>query len=169
MASWQFGATRFEFLVRVIIVTLLGTVLLERLLYYQEYAEKTVMEANLTSMRSGLRWRVAELMIQNRNGEIVDLLKENPVHWLEQPPPDYQGEIGPGEAEAADRDGWFFDPFRHELVYKPRLHRHFRVGLEGRALIRFRVTAKIVRRSNDAGAMRVEGVELVSVDQYKWF
>ncbi|MBS0307821.1 MAG: hypothetical protein JSS58_02515, partial [Proteobacteria bacterium] len=98
------GSGKVEFVVRILIGAILALVLLERFFYYQELAEKTVMEATLTNMRSGMRLRIADLMTQNRSSEIAGMLDENPITWLERPPADYRGILGAGGAKA---DGWY--------------------------------------------------------------
>lgn len=164
------GATRMEFLIRLTFVAVIAVVLLDRMLYYQEYAEKTVMEATMVNMRSGMRVRIAELMIAERNREIVDLLRQNPVTWLEKMPPDYVGEIDSAALAKPPRQGWFYDPGKRELVYIPGLSRYFESDREGRKLIRFRVIAKVLPRADDSSGPRyAEGLEIVSINQYRWF
>ena len=53
------GITLLEFaMVAVIFAALIGTVL-SALVYYEELAEKTVVETTIINMRAGLRWQVA--------------------------------------------------------------------------------------------------------------
>ncbi|HTN65137.1 MAG TPA: type II secretion system protein, partial [Burkholderiaceae bacterium] len=87
------GASRLELLIAVIVIGIVAGLLLERLTRYQEYAEKTVMEATIANLRSGLRVRVAELMVGGQMGRMGDLLRENPITWLAAPPANYAGAL----------------------------------------------------------------------------
>ena len=77
------GFTRFEWLGTVLVIGVLVTALLHYLARYQDIARTAVMEMTVVNMRSGLRLRVAELMIADRNAEIGALVHENPIGWLE--------------------------------------------------------------------------------------
>ena len=80
--SPQGGASRLELVVSIVLVGIFATVFLERTLYYQEYAEMTAMEMTVANMRTGLRYKVAELIMNNRMSEIATLADENPMTWL---------------------------------------------------------------------------------------
>lgn len=164
------GISKYEFLIRVTVVGLLAAFLLERFLYYQEYTEKTVMEATVINMRSGMRLRIAELMTENRSSEIGDLLKQNPIAWLERPPANYLGAFKTADLPEPAKDGWYFDIDKRELVYRLRLHRFFEGEGGEYPVVRFRVAAKTgdVKEGSNA-ATRTEGVEIVMLNRYKWF
>ena len=72
----------FELVVVIVITSVIVITLLNRFLYYQEMAEKSVMEMTVMNMRSGLRLRIAELIMQDRMSEAGRLLQENPITWL---------------------------------------------------------------------------------------
>ncbi len=163
----QSGITRFELVVRVVLASILATILLERLLRYQEYAERTAMEITVMNMRSGLRLRVAELMMQDRMGEAGNLLNQNPIEWLAMPPPNYRGPLP--NSKRISSGNWYFDTERREIVYFPYHDRLFEPGPDGEHAVRLHVTA--VRRSQkkaDGVVARVEGITLTLVNQYKW-
>ena len=93
LSSRAHGFSLFELLIAAGVISVIAVLLLDRLLDYQAYAERTAMEVTIVNMRSGLRLRVAELMTQDRMQEVGKLVNENPVHWLETPPPNYLGEL----------------------------------------------------------------------------
>jgi hypothetical protein len=55
-----------------VLIAIVAGVLLERALYYQEYAEMTAMKMTVANMRSGLRYKVADLIMNNRLSEYRD-------------------------------------------------------------------------------------------------
>lgn len=114
---WQTGLTRVEWIASLLVGAVLSTVLLIKLTHYQEFARTAVMEMTVTNMRSGLRMRVAELVMANRNAELAGLLQQNPIEWLDAPPPNYVGMLQQPDRDALKPDSWYFDPTQHELVY----------------------------------------------------
>jgi len=51
---------------------------MERLTYYEEYAEKTVTELTITNMRTGLNLRKAEMMMNFAQGQPVESAGRKP-------------------------------------------------------------------------------------------
>lgn len=162
--------SKLELLVLLAVVGILASIVLERMLTYQELVEKTVMEATVTNMRSGMRLRIAELKMRERNHEIGTLLQQNPIDWLEQPPANYRGTLPATFKSNAHDSGWFFDAGTGELVYRPRLHRFFESASKGDDAVRFRVVAKNARKKNgEQSFTQVEGLEIVTTGKYMWF
>jgi len=155
------GEVRLEFLVFVITAGILAGILLDRMLDYQEYAEKTAMDLTVLNMRSGLRLRLAELMMQDRMGEAGKLLDENPIKWLETPPPNYRGslrDVKPGDISPGN---WYFDAARKDLVYVP-----YRNTIFGRAdAKKFMVLHVAAKTSSALAGMspKVENVTLTMI------
>jgi type II secretory pathway pseudopilin PulG len=163
------GATRLEVLVATIIFGILGAVLLEESLRYQEYAEKTAMEITVRHMRSGLQLRIADLMMRDKMEEIDSVLNDNPVSWLETPPPNYLGALQNPDPQKLAQGNWYFDAGAQELVYLPYHRRYFNPGPTGQYAVRFRVTAmqRPHPKNNDASS-KIEGVSLSLLSQYKY-
>jgi prepilin-type N-terminal cleavage/methylation domain-containing protein len=140
-AGKERGFNLFEFLIAVGVISVIAVLLLDRLLSYQAYAERTAMEVTVVNMRSGLRLRVAEFMTQDRMQEIGKLVNENPVRWLETPPPNYLGELADPLPKTLEQGNWYFDTTRRELVYLPRSNRYFMALWDDRKdAMRFQVT-----------------------------
>lgn len=163
------GASRLEMLAALVLIGIVAALLLERLTRYQEYAEKAVMEATITNLRSGLRVRVAELMIGGRMAQMGRLLDENPVAWLAAPPPNYGGLLAQPDGGRALPGHWYFDAGRRQLVYLPQHRRFFQPGENGVNEVRLQAMA----RAPSGGMTRspagiVEGVALVLVRGYRW-
>lgn len=159
----QVGFTLFELVGIIFIASMLSVLLYDQFMRYQALAEKTVMEMTVINMRTGLRLRVAELMIQDRMDEVRSLVHENPINWLATPPSNYIGEFQNPEQNAIPTNTWYFDTRRRELVYT--LGHDPILGAEPahETVMRFRVAAVERPPVNGGGVPKVEGVTLVRV------
>jgi hypothetical protein len=165
----QCGATLVEFAVSIALIAIFVGVLFERGLYYQEYAEKTAMEMTAKSIRTGLRYKVADLMLANRMSEISALAGENPLNWLAEKPPNYLGELD--SAPMVEPKGqWYFDRRNRELVYTVNNRRHFSPSSYRDFNVRYRLMRTSAGAVTDS-APNYGGtwVSLVLVAEYGWF
>lgn len=160
----QRGFTLLELVVAICVIAALAAVLLTRLRYYQEFAEKTAMELTAQNMRTGLRFRLGELVAKQDKEAIARLAGENPVNWLERPPPNYVGELrAPGHG-AVPPGSWYFDAGARQIVYRLNRSAHFASGQPGQPPeVRFRVAIW------PAGADKAEWARLEPVQAYSWF
>ncbi len=163
----QRGFTLLELVVCILIFAALVTVLLNRLGFYQEAAEKAAMESTARVVKTGLQIRLAELIIENRQGEAAALETEDPVQWLEKKPANYGGAYH----EPAQPGTWYFDGQARQLVYV--VNTGSRLELDGQAdtkQVRFR--ARLLKdRLQLAGGGPVEGVTGVTLQPvlpYRW-
>lgn len=142
------------------------TVFMNRMGYYQEYAEKMAMELTVENVRTGLRYRVANLILANRMREVSALADENPINWLAERPDNYLGEfdgLPPGDTAGK----WYFDRRARELVYGVNNRRHF-ASLGGPdAAARFQVR-RISAGQASPRAGRETWVKVVAVHEYRW-
>ena len=167
--GYQCGVSFLEFAVCIAFVGILVVVLLERALYYQEYAEKTAMEWTAGNIRTSLRYKVADLILANRVSDIQTLADENPMNWLAERPPNYLGELDSAPADEP-KGQWYFDRRNRELVYTVNNRRHFSPSSYRDFSVRYRAMrvstgAVTDRSSNFAGTW----VSLVLVAEYGWF
>ena len=166
----QVGFTLFELAGIIFIASVVSILLYDQLLRYQALAEKTSMEMTVINMRSGLRLRVAELMMQDRMNEVGQLVHENPISWLAASPPNYSGQFQNPEQSAIPTNTWYFDSRRHELVYVLGRDNIFGADAAHARTLRFQVTS--VERppvNGVSSAPKIEGVALVRVarqDEY---
>ncbi|MEK6208768.1 MAG: hypothetical protein AABM64_00125 [Pseudomonadota bacterium] len=165
----QCGASFVEFAVCMALIGIFVCVLLERALYYQEYAEKTAMESTAENIRTGLRYKMADLILANRVSEIATLADENPMNWLAERPPNYLGELDSAPANEP-KGQWYFDKRNRELVYTVNNRRYFSQSTYRDFSVRYRamrVSAGAVTDSspNFTGTW----VSLVLVAEYGWF
>lgn len=158
----QAGLNLLELSVALAVFATLAGSLLSAVLFYQEWAEKVVVEATIVNVRSGLRWQVVDRLINGRQSGLSDLVVVNPVRWLEREPAGYIGERANVSASDLEPGTWVYDTYKREVGYRPKLHSHL-VGPED-GVLRWRVRA---RRIVAAGV--VEGIEIEQVRNYKWF
>src|SRR5712692_3148295 len=117
------GLTLIELIVVICIIGVSAAVLLERLRFYQEAAEKSAVEYTVGAFKSALQLRVAAMLLKGQERNIESLAHVNPVNWLMEPP----------------RGSWYFDATRNELVYVPNLDDHLERLADGSKRLRFRV------------------------------
>lgn len=165
-ARRQPGFSLFEFLVCTVIISVLVAVLLNRLGYYQEMAEKAAMESTLRIIKTGLQIELAALIVTNRQAEAARLESEDPVQWLDDKPPNYAGRY----RAPPDAATWYFDPGEHQLVYVVNSGNRLDVDNgEGVKQIRFRARLLKDRLMLNGNLVeRTTGVTLAPVRPYRW-
>lgn len=170
------GFTRLEFVVAIIIISTLYAVLLDRMSFYQELAEKAAVEQMAITLRSALHAQIANKMIQGQTSTISALAGMNPMDWLDQPPSKYVGELDAPEVDQVAPGSWYFDLKDRHLVYVVLNGAYFTPNGRGRKEVRFTVqnlaqqNTKVGKNSADTqGAQGVNGVILVLAESYVWF
>jgi prepilin-type N-terminal cleavage/methylation domain-containing protein len=160
------GFTLFELAAAIVIISILAWVLLTRLAFYQEMAEKAAMESMVRVIKTGLQIRLAELIIGNRQGEAAMLEVEDPMQWLDARPANYGGAY----SEPPTLGKWYFDATTRQLVYVVSTGSRLDLATAADARqIRFR--ARLLKdRLNVGGAVveSVTGITLTSVTPYRW-
>lgn len=162
----QRGFNLFELVVALALIAALAAVLLDRLAYYQEMAEKAAMDSTLRVLKTGLQIRLAELIIGNRQGEAAALETEDPMRWLDPPPVNYAGAY----REPPNFGKWYFDAKARQLVYVVSQGNRLELAASADSQqIRFR-TQLLKDRVNVAGGAveSVTGVTLTPVTPYRW-
>jgi type II secretory pathway pseudopilin PulG len=162
------GFTLIELITVVCIVALTAVMLLERLRFYQEAAEKAVMEYNVGVVNSALQMRVAALLIRGEERKIESLTRANPIDWLVEPPPGYRGEFRAPQP-VVPRGSWYFDATRNELVYVPNLDAHLERLADGSKRLRFRVRLDFDPKEPEPGRRLFAGTRIEPVTLYTWF
>lgn len=159
----QQGASKLELAVASIILAVLASWLLHTFRFYQELAEKTAVETVAMNFRTGLRFKIAELIIKGEADKQRMLVRQNPVQFLEEIPKGYMGELrSPGNLP---RGSWYFDQAKSDLIYIPHLESNLRLlgqAAEGGLALRWQI--KMVGKE--------EGLQLVDVElltPYRWF
>jgi general secretion pathway protein G len=164
----QTGFTQLEFAVVAVVLGILVSILLDRIAYYQGLAEKTAIEMTVMNMRSGLRYKVAEMLMHGEAAELPGLAGKSPVKWLAYPPPEYLGEARELSWSDMPPGSWGFDGKRGELLYRVKDDRNFVSDRSGELGLRLRV--KLLKGlASQTGQESVVGAEIVLVDNYRWF
>jgi type II secretory pathway pseudopilin PulG len=162
----QLGFSLMELAVVAVLLSILLGVLLERLTFYQEAAERARFEATLQVYKTALQIRLAELILERREGEARGLEVENPTRWLSERPTDYGG-IYPVQPEAG---AWYFDESARELVYVANSARRLQVEpRNGMKQLRFTVKVAYQDVSVSGKPIRsVAGIGLQPAMEYQW-
>jgi hypothetical protein len=164
------GITLLELAVAACVLAVVFAVLLGRLRYYQEMAEKSAVELTVQSMQNGLQMRAAELIMRGDRKGLRALQGGNPVLFLEQPPDGYAGELADADPQLPG-GSWYFDLTRHELVYVPEIKAHLSVdGVpEDRIRLRFQARIDAENGSVAAGQTSPPAPHLYLATPYTWF
>lgn len=163
------GLARFELVITISLISVLTGIFAQRFLYLQEYAEKTVMEATVVNIRSGLRYKLAELIVEERSSEIPALMNENPIQWLERPPENYVGEFEHPERAVIPSGSWYFNKRHKQLVYRLNRDSYFD-GPGEVSEICFRVGGVAQSlQTGEAAAQGLSALKFEGVTPASWF
>ena len=163
------GLTLVELVVVMCIVAVIAAILLNRLRFYQEAAEKAAMESTIGVLKSALQLRIAAMLVNGEERNIESLTRANPVNWLMEPPLGYRGEFRAPQPAVA-RGSWYFDAAKNELVYVPNLDDHLKADPAGSKRLRFRVELEFERGeavNRKSGA--ITRMRIAPVTEYTWF
>ena len=150
---WRRRLTRLEAAISVTLVAVFLALFLERVLYYLELAERTVMVLTVSNVNSALNVRRAYGML---GGQAIDDRLRNPFALAGMSPANFLGEIDSPGLATLERGQWVFDRTRGELIYLPRLRRGLTTP-DPDGAIRFRLER------------RGQGVSmLVPTSEYTW-
>jgi len=172
----RLGFTLIELIVVVCVVALMATLLLSRVLFYQEEAEKVAVEQMLGTLRSALHLQIANLLVNGKDADIAHLADQNPMDWLAEKPKNYVGEYYTPKPDVVAAGNWYFDLQTKNLVYLVSSDGHLHTAVGEGDKLRFR--AKLVTSLSNVSASprvdksagnSVEGVVLEPVISYKWF
>lgn len=154
-----------QFSVVLAVIGVVAVFLLDSLYYALEQAERTVIEATVRNMDSGVRMQAATRVMRGEEASIRELVGANPVQWLDHPPEGYTGNC----KRELVRGGWCFDPETHEIVYRPRVDRHLEYHGPGSSGLRWRAasTAEIAGRQS-AGPAPAGAIRVVSTTSFAW-
>lgn len=161
-----------ELALAVSVIALLAAALLREMLWYAERAEKAAVEQVAGAISAALHFRIAELLVKNREAEIAALAEDNPMNWLERRPSTYAGAFDetPSDAQAAP-GAWYFDTRTRQLVYRAVRTRY--LDDPGDGVLRFKVW--LDRERLPGGESLAEPIrtfrraEFAPVTPYRWF
>jgi len=168
----QRGFTLFELIIVIIIVVTLMGLLMNRVRFYQEHAEKVAMEEVTGAVQSALTLQYGRLLTRGKSTDAATLAVDNPMNWLQKKPLNYAGEFYEPTPLSVDRGNWVFDLKSRNLVYFVNNTAHFQPGVDGKAWVRFRIVTKYepsrlpsLRNAPD----ELTGILFEPLEPYSWF
>ena len=168
----QAGFSFLELMVVASILAVFAGLLLNRLLYYQEVAEKTNMEATVKALQSGLRFEMARSLMAGREIDYQQLSHENPMNWLEVKPPNYVGAFNAAPPDDTSSGSWYFDLSSRILVYRIGSGRYFIPDSHNQKQVRFRLVLSYSGIQGDGAIvdslMVASGIKLLVIEPYRW-
>ena len=164
------GFTLVELFIVVCIVGVLAGILLTRVIFYQELAERAAMQQVVSAVRTALVLEYGHRMTLNLGREIYKISDENPMDWLAQKPANYVGEFKTIKPDTIEPGNWAFDMGAHELVYIPDHNNYFSAAKDGFKWVRFRLryVYTTYTGNKDRGIKEPTGVTFVPVETYQW-
>jgi len=168
----QNGFTQFEFIVVVILISILSVVALNRMWAWRAEIEKTFIKTVSGNIRSALGLQTAQLALHGKLKQLPQLAGANPFSLLAQTPEQYLGELSADDPRTQQSGIWYFDKKQKALIYTIKHTDDFRSTLKGQARIRLMIRLIYsdlnLNRRYDAGIDSIAGLDLVSLDRYHW-
>lgn len=118
------GMSRFELLVVLLLLLVLGTILLHRLREVQRAAERVAVIAVLDTLRAGLWLETAARANLQGDSGLARLAEEDPFPRLEGSVADYVGVL-PDDISQLKRGRWYYDEKNRQILYWPRFSENF--------------------------------------------
>lgn len=164
----QRGFSRFELMVVVVAISIVGLVALH---YYYKLIvdiERTTMEGDLSAMRSAIGLQIAAHYAGGRMAELEGWTGGNPMELLVEPPENYMGVIEQVDSELK-KGNWYFDKSRGVLVYVVRNKLYFESELDNPPRAEFQLEARPLERQEEKTARKnVNGLKLKTAYPYLW-
>ncbi len=165
------GFTLIELIVVISIIVVLMGLFFNRMLFYQEQAEKVAMEQMAGTLQSALTLQYAQLLTRGKSSDVPALVLDNPMNWLQKKPHNYAGEFYDPTPLTVESGNWVFDLKSRELVYVVRNANYFRPGNDGKKWIRFHVAANYAPSrlpSLQNAPPELTGIVFEPVEPYAW-
>lgn len=165
------GFTLLELVVVICIIAILGGMLLNRIWFYQEQAERAAMEQVAGALQSALTLQFGRLMVRGRETGAGVLATENPMNWLSRKPDNYEGEFYNPTPQAVPPGSWMFDLKSRELIYVVNRGEYFTPGKDGVKWVRYRVNLVYENAPGEGakGNRAIAGAVIEPVESYVWF
>ncbi len=162
------GFTLLEMVVVICLVGVLASVLLERMLRYQELAEKAAVEATIGSIRSAEALQLSARILSGGIASASTLAEENPIDWLADPPAGYVGSFYDASIADIPKGTWYFDRKTKELGYRLLRSRFFTPGADGLDRLRYKVVIHLGPVAQAPGIRAVQELTLKEVSEGQW-
>ena len=165
------GFTLIELIVVITIVSTLAAVLLDRVWFYQEQAEKAAMVEVAGAIQTALTLQHGRLLTHGMGSEVTALAADNPMKWLSKQPLNYSGEFYDPTPRSVAPGNWVFDLKSRELIYVLDRTDHFVPGKDEKKWIRYRVSLMYEPGLSASGNpyKALVGTLFVPTEPYRWF
>ncbi len=166
------GFTLIELVVVITIIVVLMGMFLNRVLFYQEQAEKTAMEEVAGAIQSALTMQYGQILTRGKPSDVAALAQDNPMNWLQKKPRNYSGEFYDPTPLSVASGNWMFDLKSRDLIYVMRNANYFKPGRDGKKWIRFHVAVNYEKSrlpSLQNAPRELTGLLFEPVEPYSWF
>ncbi|OGS93474.1 MAG: hypothetical protein A2061_07965 [Gallionellales bacterium GWA2_59_43] len=161
-----------ELIVVIVIVVVIAGAFLDRVLYYQEQAEKTAMGSVAASLQSALTMQYAQILTRGKPFDAPALANANPMDWMQKTPSNYAGEFYDPDPASVEPGNWVFDLKTRDMVYLLNNANYFKPGKDGKKWVRFHVVLKYeppLLPSLQHEPASLSGALFEPVEPYSWF
>ena len=166
------GFTLIELIIVIIIIVTLMGLFMNRVMFYQEQAEKVAMEEVAGAIQSALILQYGQILTRGKPSDVAALTQDNPMNWLQKKPRNYAGEFYEPTPLSVESGNWVFDLKTRDLVYLVRNAGHFKPGRDGKSWIRFHVATHYEPSrlpSLQNAAPELTGTLFEPTEPYSWF
>jgi type II secretory pathway pseudopilin PulG len=159
------GFSLFELAVAAVVFSLVVGILLQRLAFYQDEAERAGVQLQLANMRTALHHKALQAALHSNPESMAALSGANPVAWLERAPVNYRGEIDDEKVSELMPGNWYFDRARRNLVYVFTSKKSFPVDSYERRYFKVEFAGLPTNNAKPDGSHgQYGGVALIQVD-----
>ena len=170
--SSERGFTLIELIIVITIIVILMGIFFNRVLFYQEQAEKTAMVGVAGAIQSALTMQYGQILTRGKPSDVEALTQDNPMSWLQKKPRNYAGEFYDPTPLAVESGNWVFDLKSRDLVYVVRTANYFKPGRDGKKWIRFHIAVDHAASrlpSLQNAPHELTGIVFEPVEPYSWF
>ncbi len=171
-AHLQKGFTLLELIVVITIIVILMGFFMNRMMFYQEQAEKTAMEQVTGVIQSALVMQYGQIMTRGKLSDVAALAQDNPMNLLQKKPRNYSGEFYDPTPQTVVPGNWMFDLKSRDLIYVVGDSNYFKPGKDGRKWIRFHVVLSYTTSrlpSLQSAPDELTGIVFEPAEPYSWF
>ena len=167
----QNGFTLIELVIVILIVSLLGLFVVDRIIAIRSSAEQSAIKQLVGTIKSALGLKVSQLALEGNMPAVAKLDQSNPLDLLSRTPPNYIGEKNNSQS-IVEPGVWYFNNEQKILIYNIRYSEGFKTKLSGVPRIRYKI--KLVyndRNSNkrfDTHYDSIAGLDLIPIEKFSW-
>lgn len=166
------GFTLIELVIVITLIVFLMGIFMNRVVFYQEQAEKVAMEQVAGAIQSALTMQYGQILTRGKPTDVAALVTDNPMNWLQKKPRNYSGEFYEPTPLSVNSGNWVFDLKSRDLVYVLRSADYFKPGKDGKKWIRFHVAVNHEYSrlpSLQSAPAELTGIVFAPVEPYSWF